>query len=178
LTTFLFEFVYGIKHAIYTQLVIIYGQKGYTKYVIGRVVAEGTRKGEDGGSIPNNFSTSVKIGSQTVTIAVYTIGDLFCNIPRVAPPLAVIDAAHQSSRCRRPSPRRCPEAEAPRAFSHARKSLLCSVFPRRTNVEEIYFACYPFPSIVNNNLAPALICFKEIIFTKLIIVLLSFVIIQ
>jgi hypothetical protein len=56
LTTFLFEWVYGLKQAIYTQLVVICGQKNYkldTKHVIGGVVVEGTRKGEVGGSVPN-----------------------------------------------------------------------------------------------------------------------------
>jgi hypothetical protein len=46
LTTFLFEFVYGLKKAIYTHLVVICGQQNYkldTKHVIGRVVEEGTR---------------------------------------------------------------------------------------------------------------------------------------
>jgi hypothetical protein len=41
LTTFLFEFVYGLKQAIYTQLVVICGQKNYkldTKHDIDRVV--------------------------------------------------------------------------------------------------------------------------------------------
>jgi hypothetical protein len=49
LTTFLFEFVYDLKQAIYTHLVVICGQQNYkldTKYVIGGVVEEGTREGE------------------------------------------------------------------------------------------------------------------------------------
>jgi hypothetical protein len=53
---FLFEFVYSIKHAIYTQLVVIYGQKSFkldTGHVIGRVVVEGTREGEVDSLIPN-----------------------------------------------------------------------------------------------------------------------------
>jgi hypothetical protein len=29
LTTFLFEFVYGLKQAVYTQLVVICGQQNY-----------------------------------------------------------------------------------------------------------------------------------------------------
>jgi hypothetical protein len=54
---FLFKFIYGLKQAIYTQLVVIHGQKNYkldTKHVISRVVAEGTREGEIDGSIRNN----------------------------------------------------------------------------------------------------------------------------
>jgi hypothetical protein len=57
LTTFLFKFVYGLKQAIYTQLVVICGQKNYKldiKHVIGGVVVEGTRESKVGDSIPNN----------------------------------------------------------------------------------------------------------------------------
>jgi hypothetical protein len=58
LTTFLFEFVYGLKQAIYTQLVVICGQQNYkldTKQVIGGMVEEGTREGDVvRGSIPSN----------------------------------------------------------------------------------------------------------------------------
>jgi hypothetical protein len=45
---FLFEFVYSLKQAIYTQIVVICG-KNYkldTKHVIDGVVVEGTREGE------------------------------------------------------------------------------------------------------------------------------------
>jgi hypothetical protein len=48
LTTFLFEFVYGLKQEIYTQLVVICGQKNYkldTKHAIDGLVTEGTREG-------------------------------------------------------------------------------------------------------------------------------------
>jgi hypothetical protein len=57
LTTFLFEFVYGLKQTIYTHLVVICGQQNYkldTKYVIGGVVEEGMREGEVSGSISSN----------------------------------------------------------------------------------------------------------------------------
>jgi hypothetical protein len=57
LTNFLFEFVYGLKQAIYTQMVVICGQNNYkldTKHAIDRVVVEGTREGEVDGSITNN----------------------------------------------------------------------------------------------------------------------------
>jgi hypothetical protein len=57
LTTFLFEFVYGLKQAIYTYLVVICGQQNYkldTKHAIGGVVEEGTREGEVRGSISSN----------------------------------------------------------------------------------------------------------------------------
>jgi hypothetical protein len=46
LTTVLFKFVYGLKQAIYTQLVAICGQQNYTintKHVIAGVIEEGTR---------------------------------------------------------------------------------------------------------------------------------------
>jgi hypothetical protein len=55
LTTILFEFVYGLKQAIYTELVVIC-VKNYkldTNHAIDGVVDESTRKGEIGGSIPN-----------------------------------------------------------------------------------------------------------------------------
>ena len=55
--TFLFEFVYSLKQAIYTQLVVIYGQKNYKlyiKHIIDGVVAEDTHEGEVGGLIPTN----------------------------------------------------------------------------------------------------------------------------
>jgi hypothetical protein len=57
LVTFLFEFVYGLKQAIYTQIVVICGQKNYKldiKHDIDGVVVEGTRKSEVDGSITNN----------------------------------------------------------------------------------------------------------------------------
>jgi hypothetical protein len=57
LTTFLFEFVYDIKQAIYTQMVVICGQKNYklyTKHAIGTVVVEGTREGKIDDLISNN----------------------------------------------------------------------------------------------------------------------------
>jgi hypothetical protein len=57
LTTVLFEFVYGLKQAIYTQLVVICGQQNYklnTKHDIAGVIEEGTREGEVSGSIPSN----------------------------------------------------------------------------------------------------------------------------
>jgi hypothetical protein len=57
LTNFLFEFVYDLKQAIYTQMVVICGQNNYkldTKHAIDRVVVEGTREGEVDGSIINN----------------------------------------------------------------------------------------------------------------------------
>jgi hypothetical protein len=57
LTTFLFEFVYGLKQTIYTQMVVICGQKNYkldTKHAIDGVVVDGTREGEVDGSITNN----------------------------------------------------------------------------------------------------------------------------
>jgi hypothetical protein len=57
LTTFLFELVYGLKQAIYTQIIVICRQKNYkldTKYVIGGVIVEGMREGEVDGSILNN----------------------------------------------------------------------------------------------------------------------------
>jgi hypothetical protein len=57
LTTVLFEFVYGLKQAIYTQLVVICGQQNYTlntKHAIAGVVEEGTREAEIRGLIPSN----------------------------------------------------------------------------------------------------------------------------
>jgi hypothetical protein len=57
LTTVLFEFVYGLKQAIYTQLVVICEQQNYkldTKHVIAVVIEEGTREGEVRGLIPSN----------------------------------------------------------------------------------------------------------------------------
>jgi hypothetical protein len=54
LTTVLFEFVYGLKQAIYTQLVILCKQQNYTlntKHAIARVVEEGMREAEVRGSI-------------------------------------------------------------------------------------------------------------------------------
>jgi hypothetical protein len=57
LTTVLFEFVYDLKQAIYTQLVVICGQQNYkldTKHAIAEVIEEGTCEGEVRGSIPNN----------------------------------------------------------------------------------------------------------------------------
>jgi hypothetical protein len=51
----LFEFVYGLKQAIYTQLVVIYGQQNYTlntKHVIAGVIEEGTYEAEVRG-LPN-----------------------------------------------------------------------------------------------------------------------------
>jgi hypothetical protein len=57
LTTVLFEFVYGLKQAIYTQLVVICGQQNYkldTNNAIAGVIEEGTLKGEVRGSIPSN----------------------------------------------------------------------------------------------------------------------------
>jgi hypothetical protein len=57
LTTVLFEFVYGLKQAIYTQLVVICGQQNYTlntKHAIAGVIDEGTREDEVRGSIPSN----------------------------------------------------------------------------------------------------------------------------
>jgi hypothetical protein len=57
LTTVLFEFVYGLKQAIYIQLVVICGQQKYkldTKHVIVRVIEEGTHEGEVRGSISSN----------------------------------------------------------------------------------------------------------------------------
>jgi hypothetical protein len=57
LTTFLFEFVYGLKQAIYIHLVVICGQQNYklyAKHVIGGVVEEGTREGEVRGLISSN----------------------------------------------------------------------------------------------------------------------------
>jgi hypothetical protein len=47
LTTFLFEYVYGLKQTIYTQLVVIYEQKNYkldTKHAISGVIVDGTRE--------------------------------------------------------------------------------------------------------------------------------------
>jgi hypothetical protein len=61
---FLFEFVYGLKQAIYTQLVVICGQKNYKldiKHAIGGVLAEGMRDGEVGGSILKNRLMFMKI---------------------------------------------------------------------------------------------------------------------
>jgi hypothetical protein len=52
LTIVLFEFVYGLKQAIYTQLVVIRGQQNYTlntKHAIAGVIEEGTREAEVGG---------------------------------------------------------------------------------------------------------------------------------
>jgi hypothetical protein len=52
LTTFLFEFIYGLKQVIYTQLVVMCGKQNYkpdTKYVIVGVVAEGTHEGKVSG---------------------------------------------------------------------------------------------------------------------------------
>jgi hypothetical protein len=49
LKTVLFEFVYDLKQAIYTQLVVICGQQNYTlntKHAIVGVVEEGTREAE------------------------------------------------------------------------------------------------------------------------------------
>jgi hypothetical protein len=57
LTTVLFEFVYGLKQAIYTQLVVICGQQNYTlntKHAIARVTEEGTCEAEVTDSIPSN----------------------------------------------------------------------------------------------------------------------------
>jgi hypothetical protein len=57
LTTVLFEFVYGLKQAIYIQLVVICGQQNYkldTKHAIAGVIEEGTREGEVRGSISSN----------------------------------------------------------------------------------------------------------------------------
>jgi hypothetical protein len=57
LTTVLFEFVYGLKQAIYIQLVVICGQQNYkldTKHAIARVIEEGTYEGEVRGSISIN----------------------------------------------------------------------------------------------------------------------------
>jgi hypothetical protein len=57
LTTFLFEFVYSLKQAIYTQLVVISGQQNYkldTKHAIDGVVEDGTREGGVRGFIPSN----------------------------------------------------------------------------------------------------------------------------
>jgi hypothetical protein len=57
LTTVLFEFVYGLKQAIYTQLIVICGQQNYkldTKYAITGVIEEGMRESEVSGSIPSN----------------------------------------------------------------------------------------------------------------------------
>jgi hypothetical protein len=57
LTTILFEFVYYLKLAIYTQLVVICGQQNYTldtKHAIAGVIEEGTREVEVRGSIPSN----------------------------------------------------------------------------------------------------------------------------
>jgi hypothetical protein len=54
---FLFEFVYRLKQTIYTQMVVICGQKSYkvdTKHAIGRVIVDGTREGEVDDSIYNN----------------------------------------------------------------------------------------------------------------------------
>jgi hypothetical protein len=59
LTTVLFEFVYGLKQAIYTQLVVICGQQNYTlntKHAITGVVEKGMREAEVRGSIPNKFT--------------------------------------------------------------------------------------------------------------------------
>jgi hypothetical protein len=58
LTTVLFEFVYGLKQTIYTQLVVICGQQNYTlntKHDIAGVVEEGTCEAEVRGSIPSNY---------------------------------------------------------------------------------------------------------------------------
>jgi hypothetical protein len=52
-----FEFVYGLKQAIYTQLVVICGQQNYTvniKHAIAGVIEEGTREAEVRDSIPSN----------------------------------------------------------------------------------------------------------------------------
>ena len=57
MTIVLFEFVYGLKQAIYTQLVVICGQQNYkldTKHAIARVVEEGTREDEVTVSIRSN----------------------------------------------------------------------------------------------------------------------------
>jgi hypothetical protein len=57
LTTVLFEFVYGLKQTIYTQLVVICGQQNYTlniKHVIAGVIEEGTREAEVRDLIPSN----------------------------------------------------------------------------------------------------------------------------
>jgi hypothetical protein len=57
LTTFLFEFVYGLKQAIYTQLVVICGQQNYKvdiKYAIGGMVEEDMHECEVRGLIPSN----------------------------------------------------------------------------------------------------------------------------
>jgi hypothetical protein len=57
LTIVLFEFVYGLKQAIYTQLVVICGQQNYkldTKHAIARVIEEGTRECDVRGSIRSN----------------------------------------------------------------------------------------------------------------------------
>jgi hypothetical protein len=57
LTTVLFEFVYGLKQAIYIQLVVICGQQNYkldTKHAIAGVIEEGTHEGEVRGSISSN----------------------------------------------------------------------------------------------------------------------------
>jgi hypothetical protein len=57
LTTFLFEFVYGLKQAIYTYLVVICGQQNYKldiKHAIDGVVEKGTREGEVRCSISSN----------------------------------------------------------------------------------------------------------------------------
>jgi hypothetical protein len=57
LITFLFEFVYGLKQAIYTHLFVICGQQNYkldTNHDIDRVIEKGTREGEVRGSISSN----------------------------------------------------------------------------------------------------------------------------
>jgi hypothetical protein len=57
LTTVLFKFVYGLKQATYTQLVVICGQQNYTlntNHVIAGVIEEGMREAEVRGLIPSN----------------------------------------------------------------------------------------------------------------------------
>ena len=63
MTTFLFEFVYGLKQAIYTQLVVICGKQNYTlntKHAISGVIEEGTSEAEVRGSIPSNCVVNEK----------------------------------------------------------------------------------------------------------------------
>jgi hypothetical protein len=61
LTTVLFEFVYGLKQAIYTQLIVICGQQNYTlntKHVIAGVIEEGMREAEVRSSIPSTKNSA------------------------------------------------------------------------------------------------------------------------